>query len=155
MKLNQLELDTLTTTQRDALVSPPEGCLIYNTTNGKLEFYTGTAWEPINRTKTGEYTGDGTTSMAVTGIGFAPTTLKIWRRETVDNAATVMLETTTEIMDDNAAGGAVASISTDPEHRFLTDSIISLDADGFTVDDAGTDRDPNTSGVVYNYKASA
>lgn len=30
-------------------------------------------------TKTGTYTGDGTTSQAITGVGFAPSYVRIWR----------------------------------------------------------------------------
>jgi len=34
----------LTTTQRDAIVSPSTSELIYNSTNGRFEFYNGSAW---------------------------------------------------------------------------------------------------------------
>ncbi|GAH37723.1 unnamed protein product, partial [marine sediment metagenome] len=36
---------------------------------------------------------------------------------------------------------------------FLVHKIISLDADGFTVDDDGSDQDPNANLVVYCYVA--
>ena len=42
-----LRLPVLTTTQRDAISSPAEGLLIYNTTTNKLNFYTGAAWEAV------------------------------------------------------------------------------------------------------------
>ena len=111
-------------------------------------------WQQVIRIKTGTYTGDGTTSQGITGVGFSPTYLKIWRRDTVDNNTISIFETIPEIMDDNAAGGAAQHTATaSTSHRFRTDRIISLDADGFTVDDAGSNGDPNASGVVYNYMA--
>ena len=36
-----------TTAQRDAMVRPPQGMLIYNITTNKLNFYTGVGWEAI------------------------------------------------------------------------------------------------------------
>lgn len=38
----------LTTTQRDSIVSPCTGLLIYNTTTNRFEFYDGTMWVPIS-----------------------------------------------------------------------------------------------------------
>jgi len=40
-------LNILTTTQRDALTGS-EGMLIFNTTDNKLNFYTGTGWEAVD-----------------------------------------------------------------------------------------------------------
>ena len=37
----------MTTTQRNAVVTPPAGLMIYNTTTNKLNFYNGTAWEAV------------------------------------------------------------------------------------------------------------
>lgn len=37
----------MTTTQRDAIVSPAEGLIIYNLTTHKLNVYTGSAWEQV------------------------------------------------------------------------------------------------------------
>lgn len=37
----------LTTAQRDAISSPAEGLMIYNTTTNKLNFYNGSAWEAV------------------------------------------------------------------------------------------------------------
>jgi hypothetical protein len=39
-----------TTTARDALAAPMRGQVIINTTTGKLNFYTGTAWEAVTST---------------------------------------------------------------------------------------------------------
>ncbi len=108
------------------------------------------------RVFSGTYTGDGTTSMPVTGIGFKPKYLKIWTRETIDGTNITAFETTDVIIDDNAEGGAYRIPGAlDDIHSFETNRIISLDADGFTVDDAGKDFHPNTLGRVYNYLAIA
>ena len=37
----------MTTTQRDAISSPPAGLTIYNTSTNKLNFYSGSAWEAV------------------------------------------------------------------------------------------------------------
>jgi hypothetical protein len=40
-----LTVNSLTTTQRDALVSPTAGTIIYNSTTGRYDFYTASAWK--------------------------------------------------------------------------------------------------------------
>jgi hypothetical protein len=42
-----LLLPRLTTTQRDAISSPPAGLVIYNTSTGKLNFRAASAWEAV------------------------------------------------------------------------------------------------------------
>jgi hypothetical protein len=37
----------MTTTERNAIVTPPAGLMVYNTTTNKLNFYNGTAWEAV------------------------------------------------------------------------------------------------------------
>lgn len=37
----------MTTTQRNAIVNPAEGLLIYNTTDKLLNFYNGVEWGPV------------------------------------------------------------------------------------------------------------
>jgi len=99
---------------------------------------------------TGTYTGDGTTSQAITGLGFQPKFVWIVQRQTLDGTAINISPFTTDvIVDDNAAGGAIDVKNS----QFETNQIISLDADGFTVDDDSTDADPNTNTQVYNYLA--
>ena len=44
---NALKLKSYTTSQRDALSSPQAGWTILNSTTGKLNFYTGSAWEAV------------------------------------------------------------------------------------------------------------
>ena len=104
---------------------------------------------PFARIKTGTYTGNGTASQGITGVGFQPLYLVIWVRQTVDGVSVGRWETTTQIVTDNVNGGAIFVDTT----RFLTREIISLDADGFTVDDDDADSNPNEDGTVYNYMA--
>ena len=108
----------------------------------------------IARYKTGSYTGDGSTSLAVTGVGFKPRYVKIWERVTTNSIAASYNETTPEIIDDIAGGTSIGiDQNVSQQLRAYSNTIISLDADGFTVDDDGVDSHPNTSGQVYNYLA--
>jgi len=115
----------------------------------------GTSTKHSAYIRTGTYTGDGTISQAITGVGFQPKYVKIWERQTVSGTDIRTYETTAEIMDDNANGGASVGYSTVTNFAaaFYSDRIISLDADGFTVDDVGADDHPNKNGQVYNYLA--
>jgi hypothetical protein len=111
----------------------------------------GIKWGNIVQIKSGNYTGDGATSLAITGVGFAPKAVIIVNRSTSDAGGAVVIMTWTDIMDDNGSGGAININST--AIQFRTNEIISLDSDGFTVDDDGADAHPNSSSVVYNYVA--
>lgn len=106
----------------------------------------------LARIKTGTYTGNGATSQAITGVGFAPKYVKIFPRLTSDGTSGPIFETTDTIVDDNASGGSWAHGGTSG-HTFEINQVISLDSDGFTVDDAGVDSNPNANGTVYNYLA--
>lgn len=96
----------------------------------------------------GTYTGDGTTSKAISGVGFEPLFVKIWVRPSSDGAANMVERIDNANWTDfgfaHIAGGG---------HGERDDTIISMDADGFTVSDAGlgTDSDPNTSGETYDF----
>lgn len=106
---------------------------------------------------TSTYTGDGATSQAITGVGFAPKYVAIIKRRTTgafDTDGRAYVLTTDTMVDDNASGmalvpfdGAATAI------EWVTDAIISLDSDGFTVDDNGADEHPNKSSQVYNFIA--
>ena len=109
--------------------------------------------DTVARMYTGSYTGDGATSQASTGIGFQPKYLRIWERLTSAGAG-ALFETTDTIVDDNAAGGAIEVVTAWGNGvRFVINAIISLDSDGFSVDDAGSDSHPNKNSTVYNYMA--
>lgn len=108
------------------------------------------AEESICRLKTGTYTGDGATSQAITGVGFQPKYVKIWQKIISDGTAGRIYETTDTIIDDIAAGAAWFHTGAGG-HTVESNTIISLDADGFTVDDNGADDPPNANGAAYNY----
>ena len=106
------------------------------------------------RIKTGTYTGDGATSLAITGVGFQPVFLAIASRATSDGSAAWVGFTTDQIMDDNNSGGSISLEAVwNNAGQFRTNEIISLDTDGFTVDDDGADAHPNKNSQVYNYLA--
>ena len=73
----------------------------------------------------GNYNGDGTTSLAITGVGFTPISLLIGR-----------------------TNGAVDAKWVTASHA----GIVSFDSDGFTVTDQGSNSDFNT-GTNYSYIA--
>lgn len=114
--------------------------------------YDGTRFqlESFVRLKTGFYTGDGSTSQAITGVGFRPKVLIIVLPNS-DGSASIFGITTTSFMARDAQGlglfmstGAVTNL----DNRF-----ISLDSDGFTVSDDGADVFPNTNAQIYDYIA--
>lgn len=108
------------------------------------------AASPPAKIKTGTYTGDGTTAQGITGVGFSPKYVRVWERITTEGVIDVF-ETTPDIIDDNAAGVSIW-YSTIGVQVYLR-AIISLDADGFTVDDKGANFHPNSDGQIYNYLA--
>jgi len=112
---------------------------------------TKTYIDAFSKIKTGTYTGDGETSQGITGIGFQPKYVEIAPRETSTGTAVRTYWTTDTIVDDIAAGAAVRQ--DENTSAIEDDRIISLDADGFTVDDNSADIDPNKNTKVYNYVA--
>lgn len=104
---------------------------------------------------TGSYTGDGGTSQGISGLGIAPVVVFIAQRVTGDAQvlADGVLWTVDTMIDDNAAGMAVNWDSGAGDTEMLTNKIIALGSDGFTVDDAMADINPNTNGIVYNFWA--
>ena len=103
---------------------------------------------------TGEYVGDGTTSNAITGLGFEPIVVWIEQIATADNDPLVCCWTTDTIMDDIAGGnGTVVFMNTNGDQTAKDNKIISLDADGFTVSDDGANLFPNQNTIVNNWWA--
>jgi hypothetical protein len=58
----------LTTTQRDAISSPTNGLILYNTTNSAVEFYNGVSWGPL-----GSSGGGGGSLIWIEASGNSPT----------------------------------------------------------------------------------
>lgn len=116
---------------------------------------TGIRWSTplaltLARIKTGTYTGDGSTGLAITGVGFSPKFLWIFRHNLADAATHLTLK-----IDQTWADYAAYFQSSTSAVQILmqNDKINSLDADGFTVDDGGADAHPNTNTEVYDYIA--
>ena len=105
---------------------------------------------------TGSYTGDGATSQAITGLGFRPRLLYITQRLTTGQAMPDRSQAwTSDVITDDSATGMAITMDTGaiPYETYESDAIVSLDSDGFTVDDAGADVHPNANTIVYNYWA--
>ena len=64
----------MTTTERDAIVSPAAGLLVYNTTTKKLQFHNGTAWADVD-SASGGGGGSGCTDTSEILLGSATRTV--------------------------------------------------------------------------------
>ena len=125
-----------------------EGSLWYNTTANGLYTYTGLAWVPASTVniKTGTYTGDGSLSQGITGIGFQPTYVHVFDSE-AHGVATQLFFCHENI------GAGLTTMAYSGTVNTANDRIISLDLDGFTVDDQGANGHPNKNAQVYLYLA--
>lgn len=101
---------------------------------------------------TGTYTGDGSTSQAITGVGFQPKFVMVYEKKSGEATVNIF-----HVTDQANTGFCVRHTGSGNHDYFNNDAddpgIKSLDADGFTVDDAGTDLDPNKNGITYEYLA--
>jgi len=94
------------------------------------------------RIATGTYTGDGALSKAITGVGFQPKYVLVYGR--VGTGITTYPYWTANYM----VAGAACTFTV---NQYIANRILSIDADGFTVSDGGTDADPNKNGREYGY----
>lgn len=129
-------------------VATSSNTLTFTNKSGNISQWTNNA--SYCKIHTGTYTGDGTTSQAITGVGFAVKYVKIWIRSTASSATRDVFETTDTIVDDNASGTAWI-IANGGTSVLIDNRIIAVGSDGFTVDDDGADEHPNKSGTVYNF----
>lgn len=93
---------------------------------------------------TGQYTGNGNPTQAIVGVGFRPKFVWVWGQDNVleDHPA----------MKADVDGAFAEFFQSGVGHRYLTDMIVSLDADGFTVGDGtGYGNVLNINGVTYAY----
>lgn len=105
------------------------------------------AAKQLCRIMTGTYTGDGTISQSITGIGFTVKFVYIVPYlETASDDWPIYLRWTTFFGDLSAEHWT-------NQTNLLASAIISLDSDGFTVDDRGTNQHPNKSDQLYAYVA--
>ena len=100
----------------------------------------------------GEYTGDGSEDLEVTGTGFTPKAVWIVIKRTSDQAATQEFFCTPSILDDTTGAGLLHGSATQG-HRIDQGKFVSFDANGFSVSDHAGDEDPNKLNEVYNYLA--
>lgn len=98
------------------------------------------------RIKTGEYTGDGSTSQAITGIGFRPKAVFITSNPLTDGEVTEV-HFKTDQMEDNYDTMFKTTVY-EKDNRVIT-----LDSDGFTIDDDGQNLHPNMVNRAYTYLA--
>jgi len=98
------------------------------------------------RIATGQYTGDGAISLGIVGIGFRPRMVIIW-----PYGVAAIWNTTWQLKSDTMAAALCFEQGAGANTAALNNRIISLDADGFTVDDAAVDAHPNTLNQVYDY----
>jgi len=140
-----LKLPSGSTAQRPT--SPSTGEWRYNTTTNLVEFYDGAEWRdlqsedippiPSEHFNTVTWTGDGTASRAITGVGFQPD----W----------IWYKTLSAANDHNAVDstrGATNQLrpNTNSSGYNATDQILSFDSDGFTIGNGG---DANSNGATY------
>ena len=97
------------------------------------------------RITTGQYTGDGTESQAITGIGFKPKIVIIHEHVTIEGDGYLSFLKTDQMFSSMCYTPYVG--------RYDLNRLISLDADGFTVDDDGANQPPNELGILYDYVA--
>ncbi len=102
--------------------------------------------------KVGTYTGDGTTSKAITGVGFTPLFLYLWNNS-ADGVAVDIHMTTADFLAQDPDGLAVEISGIGGTVTAQDNAIIALGSDGFTVDDRGVDDHPNKDTEVYYYIA--
>ena len=126
------------------------GNLSANRTLRHARVFSGDLHTEYAKVKVGTYTGNGATSQAITGIGFAPVYVRIWTDQPGGTNVDIF-ETTTTIMAENANGQDVHMTPSTFEHHL--NEISALGTDGFTVADAALDLHPNQNTQKYYYLA--
>lgn len=102
---------------------------------------------------TGTYTGNGAATQAITGLGFKPRIVQIWRQSA--SQPLIMAEKTDREPTTNAIIFAFGGAGLEGLAPYQDDAIRSLDADGFTVGDT-TGLSTNFTNInlsTYTFKA--
>lgn len=108
----------------------------------------GIATSPDTRILTGTYTGDGTRDQDITGLGFQPDYVRIALY------SELLIDDVEEQKWDGDPVGMSHYFHAVTWHKVgATTRLISIDADGFSVDDGGNDSDPNKLNRVYVFFA--
>ena len=119
----------------------------------------------VCKIETGTYTGDGSAAkpVALADALLTPLYVKIWTRETSNNTTIDVYESANVIVDDVAGGAAIHPFFAGHTYNndthtdwtgiplIIADTVTGMGVGSFTVDDRGTDGNPNKSGTVYNY----
>lgn len=106
--------------------------------------------------ETGTYTGDGNTTKAITGLGFKPRMVQLWRQNPSGGTVGAFFVKTDQDGSTNAMTVNARNAGLDNTWAvYSNDAIRSLDADGFTVGDTtdNTANQTNANGVVYTWVA--
>ena len=120
----------------------------YQDGDGTIDFVVSAGSASI---ATGSYTGDGSTGLAVTGVGFQPKWVWITEKKTT-HAATPQWGYVTDVINDDLTNCMIRGVAAG-NSWLMQNCINSLDADGFTVNDGGANYFPNTASQDYNYVA--
>lgn len=112
-----------------------------------MSFLNGANRAQVAFIHTGDYTGDGAATQGITGVGFQPRRVKIWRRA---NRSFGVVQKT----DQDGVNATLTNLAGNFQ-TYLPDYIISLDVDGFTVGDGtpGPGNFFNVGAEVYTYVA--
>lgn len=107
------------------------------------------------RIATGQYTGDGTVAQAIIGLGFRPRWVRVYQHTAVENGQDFPdFEKLDQFGGEMCWAEWNSGLGASPMSGcYLDNRLISLDADGFTVDDDDSDSHPNKLGETYDYLA--
>lgn len=106
--------------------------------------------QAFSRIKTGLMTGDGSTDQGITGIGFQPKFGLIFPIVTSEGNIEIFLffekfTTGYALRMWSESGGSTSNF------RMLDNRVITIDSDGFSVSDDGSDQNPNKANQSYGY----
>jgi len=78
-------LPSLNTTQKLAIVSPPQGAEVFDTTQGALNVYSGTTWQMLNPSFPDGLTVEGSLTMTSTTAALVPPTMTTAQKTAIAN----------------------------------------------------------------------
>jgi len=96
----------------------------------------------------GQYTGDGQVSMNVTGLGFQPRLVLVWRDGLATGAAVDFYMTT-----DQDGNRCIVHLQGNTNFKIRREWLMGVITDGFVVGDNNANQNPNANGVTYQYVA--
>lgn len=150
LQIDNLELRIFGQTEEEVIlpILVDDDGKIITSTNGDGEVTASSCF-----IETIEYTGDGSTSLVVSLVDteLIVKDVLISKKVTTDYFRTAVFHSTDKIVDDHVNGVAFDhSFGDTPVTHTIQNRIIAMGTGSFTVDDGGSNADPNASGVVYN-----